>query len=155
MARTLRNHFMTINGAFVSDTLVNHAIRVLRHDKDTDVINLVTEIQAFQDFDDSSSQASSASANTEMSVEQFGEILSKSRRSSHSTDGETSQMEEEIIKASGIAIIRAAEKKLAEQAKFKPEVVKLSNLNEIKKRENFDSGSEGEFSSQISQEEED
>lgn len=63
-------------------------------------------------------------------------------------------MEEEIIKASGIAIIRAAEKKLAEQAKFKPEVVKLGNLQEIKKRENFDSGSEGEFISQISQEEE-
>lgn len=114
VARTLKNHFLQINGAFVSDNLVYQAIRVLRHDKDTDVINLVTEIQAFQDYDDTSSQASSASANTEMSVEQFGEILSKSRRSSHSTDGETQQMEEEIIKASGIAIIRAAEKKLAE-----------------------------------------
>jgi len=66
-------------------------------------------------------------------------MLSKSRRSSYSTDGETSQMEEEIIKASGIEIIRAAEKKLAEQAKFKPEVVKLSNLGDVKKRENFDS----------------
>ena len=130
---------MTINGAFVQDMLVNHAIRVLRHDKDTDVMNLVTEIQAFQDFDDSSSQTSGTSATTEMSVEQFGEMLSKSRRSSYSTDGETSQMEEEIIKASGIEIIRAAEKKLAEQAKFKPEVVKLSNLGDVKKRENFDS----------------
>jgi len=34
VSRTLRNHFRTINGAFVSDTLVNHAIRVLRHDRD-------------------------------------------------------------------------------------------------------------------------
>ena len=72
--------------------LVNHAIRVLRHDKDTDVMNLVTEIQAFQDFDDSSSQTSGTSVTTEMSVEQFGEMLSKSRRSSYSTDDETSQM---------------------------------------------------------------
>ena len=76
---------MTINGAFVQDMLVNHVIIVLRHEKDTDVIKLVTEIQAFQDFNDSSSQTSGTSATTEMSVEQ-------SRRSSYSTDGEASQM---------------------------------------------------------------
>ena len=70
-----------------------------------------------------------------MSIEQFGEMLAKSRRSSYSTDSETSQMEEEIIKVSGIEIIKAAEKKLADQAKFKPEVVKLSNLRDVKKRE--------------------
>jgi hypothetical protein len=32
--------------------------------------------------------------------------------------------------------------------------VKVGNLQDIKKRENFDSASEGEFSSSISQEEE-
>ena len=51
-----------------------------------------------------------------MSIEQFGEMLAKLRRSSYSTDSETSQMEEEIIKVSGIEIIKAAEKKLADQA---------------------------------------
>ena len=55
VARTLRNHFKTIVGAFVSDTLVNHAIRVLKHDKDTEVVSFVTEIQSLQDFDDASS----------------------------------------------------------------------------------------------------
>ena len=40
---------------------------------------------------------------------------------------------------SGIEIIRAAEKIITEQANFKPEVVKLSNFGDVKKRENFDS----------------
>lgn len=46
VARTLRSHFKTINGAFVSDTLVNHAIRVLKNDKDNEVVSICAEIQS-------------------------------------------------------------------------------------------------------------
>ena len=150
VARTLRNHFKTIVGAFVSDTLVNHAIRVLKHDKDTEVVSFVTEIQSLQDFDDASSQASNASANTEMSTEVFMETLSKSHRNSSSTDGETTQMEEEIIKSSGIDLIRAAEKKAEAMAKMKPEVVKIGTLKNIEKREKED-GNEEALSQELSQ----
>lgn len=150
VARTLRNHFKTIIGAFVSDTLVNHAIRVLRHDKDSEVVSFVTEIQSLQDFDDASSQASNASANTEMSTEVWMEALSKSHRNSSSTDGETTQMEEEIIKSSGIDLIRAAEKKAEAMAKMKPEVVKIGALKNIEKREKED-GNEEALSQELSQ----
>ena len=44
VARALRNHFKTINGAFVNDVLVNHAVRILKHDKDSEVISFVNEI---------------------------------------------------------------------------------------------------------------
>ena len=44
VARALRNHFKTINGAFVNDVMVNHAVRVLRHDKDNEVLHMVAEI---------------------------------------------------------------------------------------------------------------
>ncbi len=47
VARALRNHFKTINGAFVNDLLVNNAIRCLRLDRDNEVIMLVTEIQTY------------------------------------------------------------------------------------------------------------
>ena len=111
----------------------------------------MNEIRAFHDFDDRSSNASSASANTD-TTEFFVETLTKSHRSSSSNDGEISAMEEEIIKASGIAIIRAAEKRLEENAKMKPEKVKLSSIQNVEKREDAHSGAqEEELSQQISQ----
>lgn len=39
-----------------------------------------------------------------MSTEFFMETLNRSRRDSQSTDGETSQLEEEIMKTSGIML---------------------------------------------------
>lgn len=150
VARTLRNHFKTINGAFVSDHLVNNAVRVLRTDRDTEVANMVNEIRAFQDFDERSSNVSSASANTD-TTEAFLELLNKSIRSSTSYDSETNEMEEEIIKASGIAIIRAAEKRLEENAKMKPEKVSMSAIQSVEKREDAHTGQqEEELSQQIS-----
>jgi len=141
VARALRNHFKTINGAFVNDVLVNNAIRCLRHDKDNEVIMLVTEIQTYQDFNDASSQSSNASANTEMSTEFFMQSLNQSRRDSHSTDGETSQMEEEIIKTSGIMLSKANEKLV------KPEVVKIDPNQKFERRDRFIEGTEEDLTS--------
>ena len=54
-----------------------------------------------------------------------------SRRDSHSTDGETSQMEEEIMKTSGIMLKKAEEQKPG----FKPEVVKIDLNQKFEKRD--------------------
>lgn len=54
-----------------------------------------------------------------------------SRRDSHSTDGETSQMEEEIMKTSGIMLKKAEEQKPG----FKPEVVKIDPNQKFEKRD--------------------
>lgn len=151
VARTLRNHFKTLNGAFVNDPLVTSALRMLKHDKEAEVRDLVQEIQSLHDFDDTSSNLSGASGNTAEFTEAFNESLAKSQRSSVSTDGETNQMEEEIIKASGINILRAAEKKAAEMAKIKPEVVKLGALDKIEKREKDNTGFAEELSQKLSE----
>ena len=150
VARTLRNHFKTINGAFVSDPLVVQAIRVLKHDKDPEVRNFAIEIQNLHDFDDTSSTYSGTSGNTDY-TEAFNETLNKSQRNSTSTDGETTQMEEEIIKASGINILRAAEKQAEKMAKMKPEVVKLGSLSNVEKREKEQKGEAEELSQKLSE----
>lgn len=62
--------------------------------------------------------------------------LNQSRRDSHSTDGETSQMEEEIIKTSGILLSKANQKI------FKPEVVKIDPNQKFERRDRLIEGTE-------------
>jgi hypothetical protein len=71
-----------------------------------------------------------------MSTEFFMQSLNQSRRDSHSTDGETSQMEEEIIKTSGIMLSKANEKIV------KPEVVKIDPNQKFERRDRFIEGTE-------------
>jgi hypothetical protein len=47
LSRALRQHFTGINGAFVFDTDVNDAVRLLKRDKSKDVSDHVTDIQTF------------------------------------------------------------------------------------------------------------
>jgi len=60
-------------------------------------------------------------------------------------------MEEEIIKASGINILRAAEKQAEKMAKMKPEVVKLGSLSNVEKREKEQKGEAEELSQKLSE----
>lgn len=57
-------------------------------------------------------------------------------------------MEEEIIKSSGIDLIRAAEQKAEAMAKIKPEKFKLSDLKNVLAREK-ESGNEEALSKEI------
>ena len=118
------------------------AVKVLKHDKDGEVLNWAREIQLLQDFDDASSQSS-----TDF-TEAFNENLNRSARNSSasSTDGETTQMEEEIIKASGINILRQQEKIEADNAKIKTEVIKLGALSSVEKREKEGKGESEDLS---------
>ena len=107
LAQAMQSHFKKINSPFMYDLLTNKAVRVLQQDKVEDVRMLVAEIQIYTgaDFENSSESSKDSAAKEEVTVESFLQSLNgSSRTSSVSTDGETCQMEQDIMDKSGVLL---------------------------------------------------
>ena len=119
LARALKNHFRTINCTFMHDPLVNQAVKVLLNDKSQDVVDLVQDIVQFAsiEIDENSSQSSrNSSASANDALNSFMERLTQSRRSSSAAESDISDMENEIMMKSGIAITKESESPSKPQA---------------------------------------
>ena len=94
------------------DPLVNQAVKVLLNDKSQDVVDLVQDIVQFAsiEIDENSSQSSrNSSASANDALNSFMERLTQSRRSSSAAESDISDMENEIMMKSGIAITKESE----------------------------------------------